>query len=214
MPYRITPLINGQIYHVFNRGVEKRNIYTNRDEYLRFLEISKYYQQVNPQVKFSQADSAQKENLSDKKLVEVIAYCLMPNHFHFLLKQIDDNGISIFIRRLINSYTKYFNTKNERVGPLLQGPFKAVRIESDKQLIHTTRYIHLNPIVGYLVKDLRNYEWSSYLIYLGLINNTLCQREKIEELISLKDYEQFVLDHADYSMRLAEIKNLMLDPDE
>lgn len=214
MPYRTTPLINDQIYHIFNRGVEKRNIYTDRREYLRFQEIIKYYQQTDPQVKFSQADSEQKENLSDKKLVEVIAYCLMPNHFHLLLKQINDNGVSIFIRRLIDSYTRYFNTKNERVGPLLQGPFKAVRIESDEQLIHVTRYIHLNPLVGYLVKDLRDYEWSSYLCYLELNNNKLCQRETVEKLISLKNYERFVLDHADYAKHLERIKHLALDTDE
>lgn len=214
MPYRITPLVNGQLYHIFNRGVEKRNIYTDRKEYSRFLEAIKYYQQIDPQTKFSQADQDQKENLSDKKLVGVIAYCLMPNHFHFLLQQYSDNGISIFIRRLINSYTRYFNTKNERVGTLLQGPFKAVRIESDEQLIHVTRYIHLNPLVGYLVKNLRSFEWSSYLYYLGLGNSKLCQREKIEELISLKNYERFVLDYADYAKQLEKIKHLLLDAGE
>lgn len=211
MPYRITPLVNGHIYHVYNRGIEKRNIYTDRREYARFLEIVKYYQQIDPQIKFSQADHQQKENLSEKKLVEIIAYCLMPNHFHFLLQQLADNGISIFIRRLINSYTRYFNTKNDRIGPLLQGPFKAVRMESDQQLIHVTRYIHLNPFVGYLVKDLRNFEWSSYLEYLGLGHNKLCRREKIENLISLKHYERFVLDYADYARQLEKIKHLLLD---
>lgn len=181
---------------------------------MRFLETAQYYQQISPQIKFSKADKDSKENLSDEKLIEVISYCLMPNHFHFLLKQVNENGISTFVRRLINSYTRYFNTKNERVGPLFQGPFKTVRVESDEQLLHVTRYIHLNPLVGYLVKDLRNFEWSSYLEYIGLRNNKLCQREKIEQLISLGGYEQFVQDQEGYAKQLADIKHLMLDPEE
>lgn len=199
------------MYHVFNRGVEKRNVFTDRREYSRFLETIQYYQQIYPQVRFSKADKDKKENLSDKKLVEIIAYCLMPNHFHFLLRQVSDNGISTFIRRLINSYTRYFNTKNERVGSLFQGPFKAVRMESDEQLLHVTRYIHLNPLTGYLVKNLRNFEWSSYLVYIGLEDNKLCKREELEQLISLRDYERFVQDQADYTKQLENIKHLALD---
>ena len=102
----------------------------------------------------------------DITIVDIGAYCLMPNHFHILLQQLQDNGISTFVRKLLNSYTRYFNTKNERIGPLFQGQFKAVRVESDEQLLHLTRYIHLNPLVGYVVKDLRNFEWSSYLDYI------------------------------------------------
>ena len=181
MPYRIAPLVNKQVYHVFNRGVEKRNVFTDRRERVRFLATIRYYQQIRPPVKFSQAGESEKENLSDNKLVEIIAYCLMPNHFHFLLKQINDNGISTFIRRLINSYTRYFNTKNERIGSLFQGPFKAVRTESNEQLLHVTRYIHLNPLVGYLARDLQDFEWSSYLTYIGLKDDLLCERKEIEQ---------------------------------
>lgn len=214
MPYRITPLVNEQIYHIFNRGVEKRNVFTDTKEYTRFLEVIRYYQQIHPQIKFSQANREERENLSEGKLIEVVAYCLMPNHFHLLLKQLNDNGISTFIRRLINSYTRYFNTKNERIGPLFQGPFKAVGIESDEQLFHVTRYIHLNPLAGHLVKDLRSFKWSSYLEYLGLGNNRLCEKEKIEQLISLKDYGYFVQSQSDYSRQIENIKHLMLDSEK
>lgn len=214
MPYRQIPLVAGQVYHIFNRGVEKRIIFTDRRERIRFLESIKYYQQINPQIKFSQATPNEREDTSDEKLVELLSYCLMPNHFHLLLKQLQENGISTFIRRLIDSYTRYFNTKNERVGPLFQGPFKAVRIESDEQLIHVTRYIHLNPLVGYLVKDLRNFEWSSYLDYIGARINHLCKKEIVETMISLKNYEQFVLDYRDYAKKLHEIKHLLIDGEE
>lgn len=212
MPYRTTPLVNGQVYHVFNRGVEKRNVFTDRREHARFLEAAKYYRQMSPATRFSKANKDEKKDPSNKKLVEVVAYCLMPNHFHFLLKQLNNNGISTFIRRLINSYTRYFNIKNDRVGSLFQGPFKTVRMESDEQLIHVTRYIHLNPLVGYLIKDLRDFEWSSYLTYIGLReNNELCDRKEIEQLISLDNYEKFVHDQIDYAKQLENIKHLALD---
>lgn len=211
MPYRITPLVNGQFYHVFNRGVEKRRVFTDRREHLRFLKTIRYYQQSESKIKFSQATPEEREHESQVKLVEVIAYCLMPNHFHLLLQQTRDDGISTFIRKLINSYTRYFNTKNERVGPLFQGQFKAVRVESDEQLLHLTRYIHLNPLVGYVVKDLRNFEWSSYLDYINQGNSLICQRNAIEKIISLKDYEQFVLDQVDYAKQLDQMKHLLMD---
>lgn len=211
MPYRTTPLVSGQFYHVFNRGVEKRRVFIDKRERVRFLEAIKYYRQSDSKTKFSQTTLEEREHESQSKLVEVIAYCLMPNHFHLLLQQLQDNGISTFIRKLINSYTRYFNTKNERIGPLFQGQFKAVRVESDEQLLHLTRYIHLNPLVGYVVKNLRNFEWSSYLTYIGQDNNQICQRNTIEKLISLKGYEQFVLDQADYAKKLDQVKHLLLD---
>lgn len=214
MPYRIIPLVNGEIYHIFNRGVEKRNIFTDRRERARFLETLIYYQQANQSIKFSQATLDKKKNISDKKLVEVISYCLMSNHFHFLLKQLEGNGISTFISLLINSYTRYFNTKNERIGPLFQGPFKAVRIESDEQLLHITRYIHLNPVVGYLAENPQDYEWSSYLDYLGLRTDGICKKEIIEQIIPLENYEHFVLNQEDYARQLNRLKHLMLDIEE
>ena len=76
----------------------------------------------------------------------------MPNHFHLLLKQTIDNGISHFLSKFTNSYTKYFNTKYNRVGPVFQGVFKSVHIESDEQLMHLSRYIHLNPVVSAVVE--------------------------------------------------------------
>ena len=78
-------------------------------------------------------------------LVTFVSYVLMPNHFHLLVQQLTDDGISRLMKLLSDSYTRYFNTKNERVGPLLQGQFKAVRVESDEQLLHLSPYIHLNP---------------------------------------------------------------------
>ncbi len=136
----------------------------------------------------------------------------MPNHFHLLVKQLEESGISNLIRKTIDSYTRYFNTKYERVGPLFQGPFKAVWVESTDQLVHLSRYIHLNPIVGDLVDDLKEYKWSSYLNYIHLTKNELCNTEEILQLFpQTNSYKQFVLDRIDYAKKLEEIKHLTIE---
>ena len=136
----------------------------------------------------------------------------MPNHFHLLLKQLNDGGVQEFIRKVSNSYSKYFNTKNKRVGPLFQGEFKAVTIESDEQLLHVSRYIHLNPYVSGLVKDLKDFRYSSYLDFIGLRNDTLCNKKVILSFFkSSKEYKDFVSDQKSYGIELERIKHLLID---
>lgn len=216
MPYRTTPLVNGEVYHLFNRGVAKLPIFTNKKDYKRFLETIYYYQFQGPKPKFSQLNRFKNLKLEqNKKIVEVLCYCLMPNHYHFLIRQLEENGISEFIKKISDSYTKYFNTKHNRVGPLLQGPFKVVRICDDNQLVHVSRYIHLNPIASFLVKDLQEYFWSSYLNYIGLQKDKLCTNEFILSLFkSQEKYEQFVLDQVEYAQSLELVKHLLIDGDE
>lgn len=212
MPGRITPLVNGEFYHIYNRGSEKRSIYQQPRDYKRFQQTFYYYQFPGPKKRFS---IFTKEDLFktpfETKIVEIICYCLMPNHFHFLIKQLKDNGISIFMSQLSNSYTKFFNTKYKRVGPLLQGAFKAVLIESQEQLIHVSRYIHLNPVVSDLTKKPENYPWSSYLEYTRA-NSLFCNPNEILNLFpSREKYKQFVEDQIDYGTTLEFIKHHLLD---
>ena len=208
MSGRITPLINGGFYHIYNRGSEKRNIYQQPRDYMRFLKTLYYYQFLGPKPKFSNFTKTNLFKSSfNSKIVEIICYCLMPNHFHFLIKQLKDGGISIFMSQLSNSYTKYFNTKYNRVGPLLQGAFKAIRIENDEQFVHVSRYIHLNPIVSGLVKNLDDHQWSSYLEYIQS-SGLFCSPAEILNFFSSKDkYKQFVLDQVDYGTTLELIKH-------
>ena len=217
MPGRITPLVNGEFYHVYNRGAEKRDIFTQSRDYKRFQKTLYYYQFLGPKPsfsKFSKSDLNSFKADPAKKIVEIICYCLMPNHFHFLIKQIKDNGISIFISQLANSYTKYFNTKYTRVGALLQGTFKSVHIETDEQLIHASRYIHLNPVVSGLVKNLNTYEWSSYLEYTkGQAVYSLPQ-EILSFFSSPKKYQEFVEARIDYGTTLEILKHQVIDVDE
>jgi len=220
---RKTILANGEIYHVLNRGVEKRPTFTDKRELQRAVDTLKFYRFADLPFKLSKffnlphdervktLERVEKEN---SKLVEVICFCLMPNHFHFLLKQLQDNGISIFVSRFSNSYAKYFNTKHERVGPLFQGRFKAVHIENDEQLIHVSRYIHLNPVVSYLIETeiLESYQWSSYPEYLKLINSQITDKELVMSFFKTEDkYKQFVLNQADYGKNLEQIKHLTLE---
>lgn len=212
MPGRITPLVNNEYYHVFNRGSDKRNIYFQQRDYSRFLKTFYYYKFCGPKTKFSQFT---KSNLFkpvlNEKLVEILCFCLMPNHFHFLIKQLKDKGISIFLSQLTNSYTKYFNIKYGRVGALLQGTFKSVRIESDEQLIHLSRYIHLNPVVSGLVKLPEQYIWSSYPEY-AFQDPVLCSSDEIMSFFkSPQEYQEFVENQIDYANQLELIKHHMLD---
>ncbi len=136
----------------------------------------------------------------------------MPNHFHLLIKQVNEGSVTEFISKLSNSYTKYYNTKYKRVGPLFQGEFKAEVMENDEQLIHVSRYIHLNPLVSYLIKDLKHFEWSSYKEYLSKSSNSLCDKEKILGYFkNSRGYEQFVMDQAGYATELELIKRQLID---
>ena len=149
-----------------------------------------------------------------KKEVSIFAYCLMPNHFHFMGKQLRDKGISRFVANITNSYTKYFNTKHKRVGPLVQGTFKAVRVETDEQLIHLSRYIHLNPVTSFLVEmaKLDNYSWSSYLEYLGKKDMGICDTTVIKSHFpAIDNYRQFILDQAAYARELKKIAHVSIE---
>lgn len=222
MPQRFTPLVIGQFYHIFNRGVEKRPTFTNAREYNHFLETISYYRAVTPPIRLSRFLTLRKNDreylLTDlsksPKLIFIHCYVFMPNHFHLLLSQIVENGISIFMKRVSDSYTRYFNTKNERVGPLFQGQFKAVRIESAEQLLHVSRYIHLNPYTSYIVRtldEMLNYPWSSLREYRGGGREVCHIKEILDYFKTYEAYEEFLKNQADYQRKLEDIKHLLIE---
>jgi len=225
MPIRKTPLATGEIYHIFNRGVGAIPIFGCNRDYRRFILTFLYYQNQNHPFQFSKfldLPKEEKEKLlsrlqKEKNFeVEIIAYCLMPNHYHFLLRQTTKNGILNFIRLTTNSYSKYFNIKNKRKGGLFEGRFSAVRVENEKQLIHLSRYIHLNPYSGFVVKDLKKiltYPYSSLKEYLDDKGSAgFCQKELIFAYFKTpKAYKEFVLDQADYQRNLEIVKHQLLE---
>lgn len=221
MPGRKIPLVNNEIYHIFNRGVASQPTFLGKRDYERALETIFYYQNSNPPIKYSRfltlsiKDRAELlENLVKEKnfLVEFISYCLMPNHFHFLLRQIKDGGIAKFVGNFTNSYTRYFNTKQERAGPLFTGKFKSVRIETEEQLLHVSRYIHLNPYTSFVVKTLNAleiYPYSSFPEYTEKVDSNFCSKDVVMSgYKNLELYKQFVFDQADYQRSLDQIKHL------
>lgn len=213
MPTRNVPLVNNEFYHILNRGVAQIPIFIDKRDYSRFLKASVYYQFQGPKPKFSFFDPENNNLNLSTKIVEIICYCLMPNHFHFLIKQKLEGGITEFISKLSNSYTKYFNKKNGRSGPLLQGEFKAIHVDTDEQLFHLSRYIHLNPLVSFVTKSLDNYQWSSYQEYLGTGKDDICVKEPIlNQFKSSQEYQQFINDQEDYGKQLEIIKHQLLDP--
>ncbi|TSC86050.1 MAG: hypothetical protein G01um10147_988 [Microgenomates group bacterium Gr01-1014_7] len=217
MPGRITPFVSGEYYHIYNRGSEKRKIFTQPRDFTRFLKTLFYYQFTGPRPSFSKFAKSQlnlSKPLGEEKIVELVCYCLMPNHFHFLIRQLKDNGISKFMGQISNSYTKYFNIKYSRVGPLLQGAFKAVLIESEEQLIHVSRYIHLNPVVSGIVNKPDDYSWSSFPEYMHPTSN-LCVSNEILGLFSSREkYKEFVEAQIDYGKKLEQMKHAFIDIEE
>ncbi|OGH18769.1 MAG: hypothetical protein A2868_03285 [Candidatus Levybacteria bacterium RIFCSPHIGHO2_01_FULL_40_15b] len=213
---------NSYVYHVFNRGIDRRNIFTDLREYSRAQELRKYYFCKEPPVSYSKFLQQQKEIREevaqqmkrDEKLVNILAYCLMPNHFHFMLQQNSDRGIPIFVSNFTNAYTRYFNTKHERTGPMFEGIFKAVLVESDEQLVHLSRYIHLNPVVSSIINEdqLINYQWSSYQHYVSdAIDDSVNSNLVLSMFKSKHIYKGFVLDHVEYGKKLEAIKHLVLE---
>jgi len=149
MPYRKVPLVTEEYYHIFNRSLDGKSIFIDRSDYLRALKTLKLYQR-SVKIKFSYfkihtPENQQKIINSLPKLIEIIAYCFMPNHFHLIIKQVADEGIIKAIGKFSTSYSKYFNTKRNKLGPVFKGRFQAVLIENNSQLLHLSRYVHLNP---------------------------------------------------------------------
>lgn len=171
-------------YHLYNRGVEKRTIFQDENDYKIFLyylyiylappsEIKKRYPLLKNALKLG--------NFHSK--VTLHSFVLMPNHFHLLVHQTEKNYITKFMRQLTNAYTTYFNKKYNRVGPLFQGVFKAIQIENERYLLHLSRYIHLNP-ASFHESKLEEYLWSSYRIYLNIQNSFYVNKDFILNFFS------------------------------
>lgn len=188
---------NNQFYHVFNRGVNKQSIFSEDADYVRFVHDLYEMNDANPTIDFRIAQMRFTEdgpptttggpssvNRPRELIVEILSWCLMPNHFHLMLRQKIDGGIPLFMKKLGTGYAVYFNKKYDRSGYVFQGRFKAVVVQKEGQFLHLSRYIHLNPVdlieSGWKeegIKDwqkthefLENYRWSSYPDWIGKKN--------------------------------------------
>lgn len=209
-------LVEGQYYHIFNRSIAGFKIFNNNREYSRFIDLIRYYQFQDRPVRYSYyleylSKFGNIENNDDKKLVSIVSFCLMPTHFHLLLKQLKPNGISILMSIVENSFTRYFNTLHKRKGPLWESRFKNVLVSTDEQLLHLTRYIHLNPVTADLIKKPEKWEYSSYPEYLkGKRARGICEFDDILD-IQPKQYREFANDRKNYQRQLSIIKSQLID---
>lgn len=198
-------------YHIYNRGVEKRKIFLDLQDYNVFLSYLKAYllpkEETTLQKELIKTDLDPHERARIHKLlrlnnfhnkIELIAYCLMPNHFHFLVKQTDADIIDAFMNSFATRYTMYFNRKYQRVGSLYQGVYKAVLITTDEQLLHLTRYIHQQAMRE------NKEQPSSYPEYLQLKKTSWVKPEEIMAFFSKNNpnmsYESFVIQDDDFSL--------------
>ena len=195
------------IYHVYNRGVDKRKIFLDDNDYLRGIHDLFEFNNEAPSTNLnyflnsksnrkqsidSRNQYIQKERKPRKLLVEILTFCFMPNHFHFLLKPLRIGGVELFMRKFGAGYANYFNQKYERSGALFQGRYKTIQISQESHFIHLPFYIHLNPLdlafPEWRKRELKNYQkaiqflesyrWSSYLDYIGKKNfPSVTQRE-------------------------------------
>lgn len=251
MPFSKKPqFVNGEIYHIVNRGVEKRNIFQQICDYFRFISCLYECNDRNAVVmrdrkeerKNQKQKSIGQKSIGDtygnsrrkrEPLVEIWVFCLMPNHFHLVLRQLVDNGISLFMKKLGDSYVGYFNRKYNRrgMGSLFQGPFRAIHIETQDQLINVVCYIFTNPVEllektwkeegvqnpQRAIKHLESYRWSSYLDYIGKKNFlSVTNREfLIKAFGSSQNIKKFVegwiLSKAELNKNLNKIKDLILE---
>ncbi|MCX5697591.1 MAG: transposase [Candidatus Omnitrophica bacterium] len=210
MSYRKTPLVEGNVYHVYTRSIAGYVVFSGEREYHRALETINFYVAEHPPSKFSSRPAVEVDK--GEKLARIIAYCLMPTHIHLVLQQLKKNGISRLMNLAFNSYSSYFNKKHNRRGPLWESRFKVVPVESDEQLLHLTRYIHLNPVTAFLVNSPEGWTYSSYREYLGLVEERqrICEFSNCLEINAL-EYQRFVCDRIGYQRELARIKNLLID---
>ena len=195
---------NGEHYHIYNRGTEKRYIFGDADDFRRFLESMNDFNKEEPigsiyEYRFikNQLGSSTSKLGDAKPLVRFIAYCLNPNHFHFLMEQLEDDGIPKFMHRLSTGYTKYFNKKYRRSGALFSGRYKSVHVDSNEYLLRLSAYVNLNDRIHFNYQDdVATKSISSWREYIDNERTIkFCDTEIITEQFHNKaEYQQFALE--------------------
>lgn len=220
----IKEYVKDGIYHSYNRGINKQDLFLDKRDYATFLYFLRLY--LSPPEKelpMCEGVTLTRQTRGRKNFygkIELLGYCLMPNHFHLLIKQRDEKDLSEFMRCLMTNYSMYFNHRYERIGPPFQGTYKAVLVRNEDYLLHLSRYIHLNPtsLNGVTLRNLLQYDWSSYAEYLGkrdtewVRSNLIlsCFEQNIDSpLVGNESYLKFVEDYSLESEKL--LGNLTLE---
>ena len=206
---RKTALINGEYYHIYNRGVDKRNIFKDHIDINRFFQSMILFNCIEPIGSIYEKTRSKNNKKNDskffgdqvaknEKLVEIVSYCLNPNHFHFILRQCAEDGISKFMKRLGGGYSWYFNNRYDRSGSLFQGPFKSIHIDSNEYLLHLSAYVNLNDKVHKFGDQVAKFVRSSWGEYIQENkkqnpNERICSTGIIlDQFGSINEYKLFV----------------------
>ncbi len=190
MKPRRPAFLKNHFYHFYNRGIDRKAIFREHDNYLFVIKkIKSYKTELN---------------------LSVLAYCLLPNHYHLLIRQDNDNPAGMLPQRVFNSYSKAFNKRYQRSGTIFEGPYKVVLIQDNRQLLHICRYIHVNPINHGLVKEIRQWHYSNYFECIGSRSGEIVDRDFIvNNFQSPAEYEEFVLDYFKSCYMPLEIENYL-----
>ena len=184
--------VAGHYYHVYNRGCNREPIFANPGNYTFLLRKVKTYLSRYP--------------------LTVIVYCIMPNHYHFLLRAEADNAISPFLRRLFNGYVQAFNRQQKRSGTLFEGRARSVLVKSESHVLHLCRYIHLNPVEAKLVAQPGDWPYSNYLDWIGRRNGKLKDEAFIREYFPTPEaYQRFVAAYQEERRELEVLDKYMFD---
>jgi putative transposase len=220
---RKTEFANEEYYHIFNRGVDKREIFLNVKDYDRFILAMdllndkedglmiewRDYKKTNPRATLE--DFLKPGFRKREALVKIIAYCLNPNHYHFILKQIEEKGIERFMHKLGTSHTKYFNTKQKRSGTLFQGRFRAVHIDSNEYLLYLSAYVNKNNFIHGYTKD-ENWPYSSLAVYSGNKADKLVSPDIIlKQFENIDQYREYLENNALYMHEKKELEKYLIE---
>jgi putative transposase len=202
-----------QMWHVYNRGTFGRNIFADDLDYKVLLSYFKICLTEEKPGKEELKNMPLLENIINLrrmqlyKSVELVSYCLMPNHYHLLLYQYDEDGITRLMRSIMTGYAMYYNRRHESYGHLFQGPYKGVHVDEDEYWQHISRYIHLNPTD--ISRDYKSYEYSSYKYTAGATVPTWLHPEHILKAFKPGEYKQFVADYESHKKSVKDMKHLL-----
>jgi len=196
-------LENEEYYHIFNRGVDKREVFSDAKDYERFI-LSMFLMNDEQDglmiewrnFKASHKNASLKEflrlNLREKRqLVKIVAYCLNPNHYHLILKQLREKGIEKFMQKVSTGYTMYFNEKTQRSGSLFQGRFKSTHIGSNELFLHLSVYVNFNSEI-HGIATAKGYNWCSLSDYLGRRKSNIIKVDKSQILKQFNNIDQYL----------------------
>lgn len=211
--YTTRNFVSGGTYHIYNKSSDNKILFKDETDYKTFLfYLFIYLQPLKTVLKVYENLPFRLQIKNLHKEIDCLAFCLMPDHFHILLKQTSEDAIPKLMKQVTNAYTEYYNKKYNTQGPLLRGRYKAVTIEKDQQILQLARYIHLHPVIVKLTKNANEYQWSSMREYENKATEAICNKRIILSYYSSeKAHSSFVNDIEDYHKHLHSLNSLIIE---